>query len=257
MKQFIYLLLPTLLFSFVLTGQKEAALFPGEKLTYTVHLGFIHAAHATIQTAKNPETINGKKTYKIEVIGKTIGFFDVITPVEDYWSANISPENLLPVKSEFRKRELRYKKQESVIYQHDKEQAKVYSPQNNPSDKILEINKFTRDLIGGYFTLREQAIHHAKTGQKFYSKVLMDSQLYDLLVIVKGDESIENSLGKRNCIKTSMVLPKNNLFEDKEAIKIWITEDAYQIPYKIEVALRFGKLSIDLIDYHIGEKKIY
>jgi len=249
---FIFLLL-----SQQVWAQKENSLFPGEKLTYKIHIGFIHAAEATIKTSKQAEIISGKKTHKIEVTGKTVGIFDLLTPVEDYWSANLTPENLLPVKSEFRKREIRYRKQETVQYFHENGIAKIHSPQNNPADKIFEITKSTKDIIGGYYFLRDQSINQAKPGQKFTSKILMDNQLYDLWVIVKGNDSIDTGLGKKNCIRASMVLPKNNLFEDKDAIKIWITDDIYQVPYKIEVDLKFGHLSIDLVDYKIAEKKIY
>jgi len=257
LKRIVLLLTISLLFVHLISAQKVNSIFPGEKLSYKIHLGFIYAAEATIKTAKHPEYINGKKTYKIDVYGKTTGIFNLLTPVEDYWSANLVPETLLPVKSEFRKRELRYKKQETVFFNHEKEQARIISPQNNPKDKILDITKFSKDLIGGYFSLREQSINQAKAGQKFTSKILMDSQMYDLWVIVKGNDSVENDLGKKNCIRASMVLPKNNLFEDQDAIRIWITDDAYQIPYKIEVGLKFGHLSIDLVDYQISDKKIY
>lgn len=257
MKTFFLFLIFLTPFSFKFFAQKENTIFPGEKLTYKIHLGFIYAAEATIKTSKQTEVINGKKTYKIEVYGKTLGIFNLLTPVEDYWSANLEPEILLPVKSVFRKKEIKYKKQETVLYFHEKEQARILSPQNNPTDKIFEITNQTKDLIGGYFSLRRQSINQANANQKFTSKILMDSQLYDLWVIVKGKESVENNLGSKNCIRASMVLPKNNLFADKDAIRIWITDDEYQIPYRIEVGLKFGHLTIDLVDYQIGDKKIY
>jgi hypothetical protein len=257
LKRLQFILFHFLILSYIVKAQKENNLFPGEKLTYKIHIGFIHAAEASITTSKQSEYIAGKKTHKIEVSGKTVGIFNLLTPVEDYWSAYLTTDQLLPVKTEFRKRELRYKKQEIVHFYHEKEKARIISPQNNPTDKIFEITQQTKDLIGGYFFLRDQAINKAKSGQKFTSKILMDNQLFDLWVIVKGNDSIENDLGKKNCIRASMVLPKNNLFEDKDAIRIWITDDAYQIPYKIEVGLKFGQLSIDLVDYHIDSKKIY
>lgn len=240
-----------------LYSQEVQGLFPGEKLTYKIHLGFIHAAEATIKTARQSESISTKKTYKIEVFGKTLGIFNLLTPVEDYWSANLTADELLPLRTEFRKREVGYRKQESVQFFPEKEIAKIHSIQNNPTDKIQEISKTCRDLISGYFFLRNQNINQAKAGQKFTAKILMDSKIYDLWVIVKGNDTIENNLGKRNCVRASMVLPKNNLFEDQDAIRIWISDDKYQVPYKIEVQLKFGHLSIDLVDYQINDKKIY
>ena len=53
-----------------------------------------------------------------------------------------------------------------------------------------------------------------KIGQKLNAKILVEGIVYDVWFIVKGFEPIQTKFGRKNCIRTSLVMPKNNLFED-------------------------------------------
>ena len=94
-------------------------------------------------------------------------------------------------------------------------------------------------------------------GQKLSAKVLVDGTIYEIWFVVKGFETLASDFGNVKCIRTSLVLPKNNLFKDEDAIRLWISQDKYQIPFKMEVNLKIGFLSIDLTDYKIQGKNIY
>jgi hypothetical protein len=163
----------------------------------------------------------------------------------------------MPIKTEMRKQEGRYRKEEQVYFSQDSGQAKIHSPQNSPVDKIIAITPSTLDLIGGYFFLRDKSLSKMSVGQKLSAKVLVDGTIYEIWFIVKGFETVQSNLGNVKCIRTSLVLPKNNLFKDEDAIRLWITQDKYQVPFKMEVNLKIGFLSIDLTDYKIQGKNIY
>ena len=75
--------------------------------------------------------------------------------------------------------------------------------------------------------------------------------------MVKAKETIETEAGNRSSIKTNILLPKNNLFKEEDAIRLWISDDEYQVPLKVQVNLKIGFLTIDLVDYSIQGKKIY
>jgi hypothetical protein len=94
-------------------------------------------------------------------------------------------------------------------------------------------------------------------GQKLSAKVLVDGTIYEIWFVVKGFETVKSDFGNVKCIRTSLVLPKNNLFKDEDAIRLWISQDKYQIPFKMEVNLKIGFLSIDLTDYKIQGRNIY
>jgi hypothetical protein len=47
------------------------------------------------------------------------------------------------------------------------------------------------------------------------------------------------------------------MFKDEDAIRLWISQDKYQIPFKMEVNLKIGFLSIDLENYKVQGKSVY
>ncbi len=238
-------------------GQERVSLQGNELLNYRIHLGFIEAASAQVKTNATISMLNNRPSRKVEILGQTVSWLKFFSPVEDYWSAYLDINTLMPIKTEMRKREGRYQKEEQVYFAQDSGQAKIHSPQNTPVDKVLAITPTTLDLIGGYFFLRDKALNKMSIGQKLSAKVLVDGTIYEIWFIVKGYESVSSNLGTVKCIRTSLVLPKNNLFKDEDAIRLWITQDKYQVPFKMEVNLKIGFLSIDLTDYKIQGKNIY
>jgi hypothetical protein len=238
-------------------GQEVSALKAGEFLKYRVHLGFINAAEATIKTSFTQVQTNQIPSRKVEIEGKTVGIVNYLSPLTDYWSASLDISTLQPIKTELIKKEGKYRKEEIVIFNSEFNTAKIISKQNNPKEKIISLPKGTVDLIGGYYYLRNKVLSEMKIGQKLNAKILVEGIVYDVWFIVKGFEQIQTKFGRKNCIRTSLVMPKNNLFEDKDAIRLWISQDDYQIPIKIEVGLKIGFLSIDLDEYNILGKRVY
>lgn len=140
-------------------------------------------------------------TRKIEIEGRTIGILNVFSPVVDYWSANLAIETRLPLKTEMRKIEGRYKKNETVIFEHNQGLAKINSPQNNPINKTIPISKGMMDIIGGYFFLRDKNLTQMKIGQSLSAKILFDGIIYDILFIVKGFENVDGKFGTKNAFE--------------------------------------------------------
>jgi len=243
--------------NFQVLAQEIPVFQANEQLNYRIHLGFIEAAMASVKTSNSITNINNHACRKVEILGQTVTWLKLFAPVEDYWSAYLDINSLMPIKTEMRKREGRYRKQEQVYFSQESGQAKIHSPQNTPVVKILPISPATLDLIGGYFYLRNKELASMNIGEKFSAKVLVDGSIYEIWFIVKGFETVNSDLGPVKCIRTSLVLPKNNLFKDEDAIRLWISKDKYQIPFKMEVNLKIGFLSIDLTEYKIQGRKIY
>lgn len=255
--KFIHLIITLLVAIHPSICQENLSILANEQLKYRIHLGFINAAEATIHTNGLTQQINGQQTRKIEITGKTVGILDIISPVVDYWSAYLDTDSHLPIKTEMRKREGRYRKIETVLFDHANLVAKINSQQNTPTAKNLVINHSTLDLIGGYFFLRDKPLGEMKIGQKQKANILVDGSIYEIWSIVKGFEKIESPWGNKNCIRTTLVLPKNKMFKEEDAIQLWITNDKYQVPFKMEVNLKIGFLTIDLTEYTIEKKNVY
>lgn len=240
-----------------LFGQENNALIAGENLKYRIHLGFINAAEATIKSSAITSNWGDQKMRKVEIEGKTTGVFELFSPLRDYWSAYLDTETLLPIKTEMRKREGRYRKEETVIYQMDKGFVRITSPQNKPVTSTLSGPRDLLDLISAYYFLRSKPVTDKKPGSRWTAQVLVDSKIYELVLVVKAKETINTEAGKKASIKTNILLPKNNLFKEEDAIRLWISDDEYQVPLKVQVNLKIGFLTIDLVDYTIAGKRIY
>jgi hypothetical protein len=240
-----------------LKAQNNNALIAGENLKYRIHLGFINAAEATIKSSIGTTVVEDQTVRKVEIEGKTMGVLELFSPLKDYWSAHIDTQTLLPIKTEMRKKEGRYRKEETVLYQMDKGFARITSPQNKPVTSTINGPKDLLDLISAYYFLRSKPVSEKKTGSRWSAQVLVDSKIYELVLVVKAKEVIDTEAGKKASIKTNILLPKNNLFKEDDAIRLWISDDEYQVPLKVQVNLKIGFLTIDLIDYSIQGKKIY
>ena len=240
-----------------LKAQNNNALIAGENLKYRIHLGFINAAEATIKSSIGTTVVEDQTVRKVEIEGKTMGVLELFSPLKDYWSAHIDTQTLLPIKTEMRKKEGRYRKEETVLYQMDKGFARITSPQNKPVTSTINGPKDLLDLISAYYFLRSKPVSEKKTGSRGSAQVFVDSKIYELVLVVKAKEVIDTEAGKKASIKTNILLPKNNLFKEDDAIRLWISDDEYQVPLKVQVNLKIGFLTIDLIDYSIQGKKIY
>lgn len=242
---------------YCLQAQENNPLIAGENLKYRIHLGFINAAEATIKSSSGTSNIGNQTLRKVEIEGKTTGVLELFSPLRDYWSAQIDTETLLPLKTEMQKKEGRYRKEETVLYQMDKGYARITSPQNKPVTSTISGPKDLLDLISAYYFLRSKPVSEKKPGARWAAQVLVDSKIYELVLVVRSKETIETEVGKKASIKTNILLPKNNLFKEEDSIRLWISDDEYQVPLKVQVNLKIGFLTIDLIDYRIQGKNIY
>ena len=181
--------------NFKISAQELPVFQANEQLNYRIHLGFIEAATASVKTSSSITNVNNHACRKVEIIGKTVAWLKLFAPVEDYWSAYLDVNSLMPIKTEMRKREGRYQKQELVYYSQETGQAKIHSPQNTPIDKLITISPATLDLIGGYFYLRNKELATMNIGEKLSAKVLVDGSIYEIWFIVKGFETVNSDLG--------------------------------------------------------------
>ena len=144
-----------------------------------------------------------------------------------------------------------------IVGDDNKQLRKIFFAIISNSLIIRNPNLLLHYLISAYYFLRSKPVADKKPGSRWSAQVLVDSKIYELVLVVKAKETIETEAGNRSSIKTNILLPKNNLFKEEDAIRLWISDDEYQVPLKVQVNLKIGFLTIDLVDYSIQGKKIY
>ena len=215
----------------------------GERVEYRVHYGFINAAEARVEIAKNISVVNNKPCFKINVTGRTTGAFDLISRVRDNWRSYVDTVAIVPQMFYRSIQENKYRKEETVVFNHDKDQAtstvkeetKTYKTPNN-----------IHDIISGYFYLRTINFERVTEGEVIEVPTFFDGEVYKLRIRYVGRDVIKTKLGKIKVLRLNPLIPDNKLFKGEGAVKLWVSDDINRIPLKAEVELAIGSLEMDI-----------
>ncbi len=224
----------------------------GEKISYLVHYGFINAGEAVVKVDNNFHNVNGNSCYKVDVEGKSVGVFAWTTDVDDKWSSYIDRKKHIPRKFYRKIKENKYRKEETVIFNHAGKQANVkYKKRNdkNWTRKNYPIPTNVQDMISGYYFLRRVDYEKLTKNEIIRMDAFFEDSVYDFKVRYIGKEIIKTKLGKKQTFVMSPIMPENGLFSGKEAIKIWMSADADRIPLKIRADMFIGGVEVDITEY--------
>lgn len=253
--KYIHLTLLILLISLVFAGFRQfdqARVVPnksfgfGEKVEYRVHYGFINAAEAKVEIAKNFSVVNNKPCYKINVTGRTVGPFDLISRVRDTWRSYVDTAAIIPQMFQRNIQENKYRKDETVVFNHNKDVA-VLSVKDET--KTYAVPNNVHDIISGYFLLRTMNFDRIAEGEVIEVPTFFDGEVYKLRVRYVGKDVIKTKFGKTRVLRLNPLIPDNKLFKGEGAMKLWISDDVNKIPLKVQVELVIGSLEMDLKSY--------
>ena len=223
----------------------------GEKLTYLVHYGVVNAGEATVTLDKNLYTVNNRVCYKVDIQGKTIGFFSWTYKVDDLWQSYIDTGAIIPHKFYRNIKENDYTKVETVTFDHFKgiAQVKDHTGTSTEDMRNFKIPKNVQDMVSGYYYLRTLDFDHLKVKDTVVINGFFEDKIYDMQVVYLGKERLQTKFGKVNAAIISPVMPENQLFNGRDAIKMWVSDDPNRVPLRIEVAMIVGAFEIDLIEH--------
>ncbi|MDQ6478026.1 DUF3108 domain-containing protein [Dyadobacter sp. LHD-138] len=215
----------------------------GERVEYRVHYGFINAAEAKVEIARNLSVVNNKPCFKINVTGRTLGAFDLISRVRDNWRSYVDTVTIVPQMFYRNIQENRYRKEETVVFNHDKDQAVSTIKDETKSYKIPDN---IHDIISGYFYLRTLNFEKIAEGEVIEVPTFFDGEIYKLRIRYVGKDVIKTKFGKIKVLRLNPLIPDNKLFKGEGAVKLWVSDDINRIPLKAEVELAIGSLEMDI-----------
>ncbi|GAB3991056.1 DUF3108 domain-containing protein [Spirosoma daeguense] len=216
---------------------------PGEHLEYRVHYGFLNAAEAVVDVSPTLYKVNDRPCYRVNVDGRTVGAFDLVTRIRDTWRSYIDTSAILPQKFYTNLQENNYRKEENVTFNHETNTAK--SEEKTEKD-IFKVPDNVHDLISGYYFLRTIDLERLNSGQVIEVPAFYDEKVYNMKIRYRGKTTIKTKHGKINVFKLNPVLPPNKLFKEEESIRIFVSDDPNKVPVKVEVDLWVGSMVMDL-----------
>jgi hypothetical protein len=228
----------------------------GERLEYQVYYSFIHAGTAIMSVDEELYEINEHPCYKIHVQGTSssgLGLCGI--KITDVWESYLDLNLLQPLRFITHIQENNYTRKERIDFDYQKNQARVEISENSynkePEVTYYPIPKTIKDLVSGYYALRDIDTKQLKLGDKLMLNVLHDQQIYDDITIVfLGRRTITTKLGKISSLVFAPMVPTNDsIFSGERPIEVFISDDANKIPLKLKVNLVVGAVDIELTSY--------
>jgi hypothetical protein len=218
----------------------------GEKLVYRVHYGFINAAEAKVEVANSIVKVNNRPCYRVNVTGRTVGAFDLVSRVRDQWRSYIDTAAILPQMFSQNIEENKYRKQEVVTFNHGSDV--VYSDEKGEK-KAYRVPDNIQDVISGYYFLRTLDFDRISEGETVEVPTFFSGEVYPMRVKYRGKDIVKTKFGKIRVLKLNPLMPNNKLFKGEDSIRIWVSDDDNKVPVKVEVDLWIGALEMDLTSF--------
>ena len=223
---------------------------PGEHIEYRVHYGFLNAAEAIVDVSPTLYKVNERPCYRVNVDGRTVGAFALVTKVRDTWRSYIDTNAILPQKFYTSLRENNYRKEENITFNHLNNTVRA---EERTERDVFHVPDNVHDVVSSYYFVRTIDFSKLSIGQVVEVPAFYDDTVYNMKVKYRGKDVIKTKFGRINVLKLTPIMPPNGFFKGDDAIKIWVSDDANKIPLKVEVELAIGSLDMD-IRHHAGLK---
>lgn len=210
----------------------------GEKLTFDVKYGIINAAEASLE-AKSA-VYQGKPVWQLTTNARTHPFFDSVFKVRDkvesWWDKN----TLLPYKFSKNLQEGGYRQHRVHIYNHNNKSSiyqKWHFKDNYFENKEMVIPNNTQDILSAFYSVRGQEM---EVGKPVYVHITADGRSMNTEVLVHRKEMRKTIFGDISCLVIEPKLKGEAVFKQSGRILIWLTDDQYKIPVRLESKITFG-----------------
>lgn len=223
-----------------LTGVRaNAELKDGENISYTLSLGIIKAGQASLSTSKT--TFEGEEAYSVTLTANTSKAADRIYRIRDTLTATVSPQaqplkfhkhcfegdDIVTEDAEFFR---------TTDGQYRGKMAKLYKDGHiRGCDTICRQPIY--DMVSITLYARTLQFDEGKTGQRFQFELADGGIVESNTLVYIGRESIKVSGSQKKCLTFSVRGPK----DDKEILRIFVTDDDERIPVGLDISLPFGK----------------
>ena len=219
----------------------QTAYAGGETLRYTVSWLGITAGELVMQVSKIADS---QETFALEVTARSAGLLEVFYPVEDQFRTIVQGPMRLPSRHEMQQKEGR--RVNSKITKYDQERFRVSYRKNNEPADVYQLDGPMHNEFSSFFLMR--ALSFAGDAPMIVP-TFADKKRHKVVVTVEGMEEQESVLGKKNTLKVQPHLKFKGLYEKIGDPLVWLTDDAWRIPTRIQAKLVIGSLTAELVEY--------
>ncbi len=222
----------------------------GETLNYKASWGFLNIGTATTKSDRRLYKIGQNVYCKIQLEGSTNGMARLFY-LNDRWMSYIDIHNITTQKAYRKIREGRYKLDELTYFYPEQKKAEIwclnYQTEKFQFRKVYKTPVNIRDVVAGFMMIRLMDLSKYNPGGRFVIDGFYEDTGYKIDVLMCGMEYVKTDRGKVLCYKVKPTVPKNKVFQDVNAVDVWINVNKpYQI-VSIQARLILGNLWIEQI----------
>jgi Protein of unknown function (DUF3108) len=234
----------------------------GEELVYKIYynLNFVWIPAGEVVFHVNDE---GSR-YHLSAEGKTYSSYEWFYKAYNKLDSYVDKNTLLPQTSIRWVKENRYKLYDKV--QYDQKNRTAQYERGDTKDAVekrgsIKLTDAMHDLLSAIYYSRTLDYTHAKVGQDFPMKVMLDEETFPLKYRYMGKEEKNiRGLGKYSTMKFVPQLVAGNVFKENSQMKIWSTDDGNKLPLMIESPVAVGSVKVVLksykgLKYNLDSKK--
>jgi len=220
---------------------KTPVFIDGEALKFKIRYGFITGGEVSITT--NKTQLNGNEVFHAVLTGKTTGLVDKLFKVYDVYESFFDPVTNLPDKAIRNIREGSYRYFDEVLY--NQKEMYVVSQRNGK----VGVPKNTLDMASVLYYIRRLDLAKLNVNDVISLDTYFGDELFPFFIVYKGRETISIGSGKYKCFKFVPVVEPGRIFEKKDDMTIWFSDDENKIPVSIKFDILVGSFRCDLTHF--------
>jgi hypothetical protein len=210
-------------------------------LTFRVHYGIFTGGEFKVTAQKT--RLNNREVFHTVLAGKTTGAIDLIYKVFDVYESFFDPVTNLPDKAIRNIREGSYRYYDEVTF--NQEEMYVVSQRNGK----VSVPKNTLDMASVMFFVRRLDLAKLKVNDIISLDTYFGDEIFPFYIVYKGRDTITIGSGKYKCFKFVPIVEPGRIFEKKDDMTIWFTDDENKIPVSIKFDILVGSFRCDLTKF--------
>ncbi|MBW6514910.1 MAG: DUF3108 domain-containing protein [Candidatus Syntrophosphaera sp.] len=229
----------------------SAGLYPvafkdGEKLTFKVKYGIVSAGEAVLEAKSS--SYQGNPVWHLSTTAKTYSFFDPFFKVRDRVESWWDKQTLLPYKFSKTLQEGNYRQHR--IHTFDQAGRSTYYQKwsyktDTWTNETQALPFDTQDMLSAFYEVRNRNL---KPGAAVTVNITSDGRSVPTEIAVHRRERASTIFGTVDCLVIEPRVKSEAIFKQSGNILIWVTDDDYKIPVKLQSAVTFGSFIAILTD---------
>jgi hypothetical protein len=207
----------------------------GEVLVYSAKIGLFpfSAGKQSLEVVENTE-VAGHNVYHLKAVAETNGIFSKIYNFRNHEESYVTKDQFYPILYTKKIRDRGYRANYRVVFDL---KGKAEVVKNNKRKELCVVSGI-QDELSMIYLVRSKKVN---VGKRYKFPVLIGEKVYDVVLEVVRREKRKTDIGKFNTL----------LLETTNGYKLWLTDDSFRIPVRIEVKTKIGTLiaEIERVDY--------